>query len=376
MFADALKHRLARSLDEFHRDNYDKHRFGERTYIRRFKDYLRFKLGHHRKNLRFRLEKIVEPYFDKLENTSKLLADDQSRELLVDLMAYRILGFRHIKLPTNTPQYWKILGEQTKIIDQAGERINTAFMHFWLGRTRINRFGVDVEVFIQPRAIMSQLFLSQYRFERKGTIIGIEPGDTVFDCGGCWGETAVFFAYLAGNEGQVVSFEFIPSNLKIFRQNVDLNPNLRDRIQIIENPLWSTAREKLYFSDNGPGSKLKTEPFDGMAGTVEIATIDQVVKSKSLDKVDFVKMDIEGAELDALKGGESTIRKFKPKLAISLYHSLDDFCDIPAYLDSLNLGYQFYLHHATIHTEETVLFAHIPAAASIPFSNLSQAKQI
>jgi hypothetical protein len=68
-------------------------------------------------------------------------------------------------------------------------------------------------------------------------------------------------------------------------------------------------------------------------------------------------MDIEGAELPALRGAEATLRAFRPKLAIALYHRLDDFIDIPAYLDGLGLGYAFFLGHFTIHSEETVLFA-------------------
>ena len=68
-------------------------------------------------------------------------------------------------------------------------------------------------------------------------------------------------------------------------------------------------------------------------------------------------MDIEGSEPEALKGVEKTIKKFRPKLAISLYHSLSDFSTIPQYLNSLNLDYLFYLDHRTIYQNETVLFA-------------------
>lgn len=68
-------------------------------------------------------------------------------------------------------------------------------------------------------------------------------------------------------------------------------------------------------------------------------------------------MDIEGSELPALRGAEETIRKYRPKLAISIYHSLSDFIDVPANLVSLGLDYEYYLDHCSIHSEETVLFA-------------------
>ena len=68
-------------------------------------------------------------------------------------------------------------------------------------------------------------------------------------------------------------------------------------------------------------------------------------------------MDIEGAELLALNGAIETIKKFKPKLAIAIYHSMSDFISIPKWIDDLNLGYKLYLDHYTIHTEETILYA-------------------
>ena len=87
----------------------------------------------------------------------------------------------------------------------------------------------------------------------------------------------------------------------------------------------------------------------------------EIIKLDDIDymrkKIDFIKMDIEGAEFNALKGAEKTIRKFMPNLAISLYHSLEDFISIPIYLNSLNLNYKFYLDHHTIYQNETVLFA-------------------
>jgi hypothetical protein len=73
--------------------------------------------------------------------------------------------------------------------------------------------------------------------------------------------------------------------------------------------------------------------------------------------VDFIKMDIEGAELPALKGAVETIKKFKPQLAIAIYHNMEDFTAIPKWIKGLGLGYQLYLGHYTIHGEETVIFA-------------------
>jgi hypothetical protein len=68
-------------------------------------------------------------------------------------------------------------------------------------------------------------------------------------------------------------------------------------------------------------------------------------------------MDIEGAELAALRGAERTLRRDRPRLAISLYHKPEDFYEIPEFLAGLGAGYRLYMDHYTIHEEETVLFA-------------------
>ena len=93
------------------------------------------------------------------------------------------------------------------------------------------------------------------------------------------------------------------------------------------------------------------------AASVSTLKIDDVVGTAEFPKVDFIKMDIEGAEQQALRGAVGCIRRFKPKLAITVYHSLQDFWEIPQWIDNLGLGYSFNLRHFTIHAEETVLFA-------------------
>ena len=67
-------------------------------------------------------------------------------------------------------------------------------------------------------------------------------------------------------------------------------------------------------------------------------------------------MDIEGAELAALQGAMQTISKFKPKLAISIYHHFDDYQSIINYIAGLNIYQNMVVGHYTIHREETVLY--------------------
>ncbi len=68
-------------------------------------------------------------------------------------------------------------------------------------------------------------------------------------------------------------------------------------------------------------------------------------------------MDIEGAEFDALKGAEKTIKKYKPKLAICVYHNPLDIVNIPLYIKELVPEYKIFLRHYSESSSETVCYA-------------------
>ena len=87
---------------------------------------------------------------------------------------------------------------------------------------------------------------------------------------------------------------------------------------------------------------------------IELTDIDSEVGD---DKVTFIKMDIEGAELNALKGACKTILKNRPRLAICIYHKPEDICEIPEYLLSLVPEYRFWIRHYSSNEWETVLYA-------------------
>ena len=71
----------------------------------------------------------------------------------------------------------------------------------------------------------------------------------------------------------------------------------------------------------------------------------------------FISMDVEGSELEALRGAETLMKDSRPDLAICVYHALNHIWDIPLYLNDLCLGYKFYLRNYTSFIAETVLYA-------------------
>jgi len=298
---------------------------------------------------------------DGLTSVYGRLGDDASRAMLVEMLAYRLMGPHRVKLRVNTPEYWARREALQSLVNQ-NETIDINFLGMHLNRMSLAAIGYPIDLYFMPLGAMNTFVLKQYAYSRRRPAITARPGDYVIDGGGCYGDTALFFANEVGEHGRVFSFEFAPANLALHHRNVDLNPELSPRVEVVPNPLWQTSGEVFYFRPFGPATQVtegRTAAFDESVAATTVA-IDDFVRDRGLPRVDFIKMDIEGAELKALKGAERTIRAFTPSLAISIYHSDSDFIDIPQYVDHLGLGYELFIDHCTIYGEETVLFAARP----------------
>jgi len=345
-FWTSIAGELLSSSNNFFSDNIDHVRFAGQVSLRRS---LRDRLLQLAATRRISLRPFTDPSkvqevlsLPGLPETYRALEDRDSRNLLVKLLAYRILGPRRVKLPTNCPEYWKTVEHAKRYLVEA--KVIRDFPV--LGTLDLYAIG-DLRLIGHRMTIVNAFLLEQYRCERAG--VRVEPGDIVVDAGGCLGDTALFFAKDAK---RVFCYECIPSNIRILQKNLELNPDRAHKISVVAKALHREPGKVLRFSDNGPGSRAVAEGIE-----VTTDTIDNLVSSGRAERVDFIKMDIEGAEMDALIGAERTIRSYRPRLAISVYHSLPDFVRIPRWIASLNLGYKFYLEHFTIHEEETILFA-------------------
>lgn len=361
-FLHCLNIKLIESLpNNFGKDNFDEFRFGafpSKSIKEKVKDLLRKKFTPNYEILQCKddYESLISKYGEDLSLIFTNL-DEKTQKLFVDIIAYRILGYTKVKLPLNSKFYWESL-EKAESLKVGNETINPNFMHFMLERFNLSKIGYDIELFFSVLGIAIDFIIEQYACKiSEDHIIQADNADIILDIGGCWGDTALYFAHKAGDSGKVFSFEFIPNNISIFKMNLEINPKLQERITIVKNPVSDSSNQIVYYKDNGPGSSVSTEMFEGYSGKTETLSIDDFVQQQNLPRVDFIKMDIEGAEPLALQGALNTIKNFRPKMAIAIYHSLDDFVNIPNWIADLNLDYELFIGHYTIHSEETVCFA-------------------
>ena len=299
---------------------------------------------------------FAAPHLDQLQWLDQRLADDESRDLLRQLIAFRALGYHCVKLPTNRPELWADI-QRLERMAEGSETIPANFLGWELPKLDLQSIGFPIQLFFLPYGAVILFLLQQYCCQTSAGPIEVRDGDVVVDAGGCWGDTAIYFSFKVGSRGKVFSFEFLPENLAIYRRNLELNPELAQRIELLPHPVWSSGGKELFVAGNGPGTTVTPTRKSADDAVVSTMSIDQLLDRPDVTRIDFIKMDIEGAELAALHGAEQTLKRFRPRLAITVYHQLPDFWEIPQYIDSLGLGYRFYLRHFTIHSEETVLFA-------------------
>lgn len=168
------------------------------------------------------------------------------------------------------------------------------------------------------------------------------------DCGSYDGESAISYWKFYNKKCKVFAFEPDPDNQKKIMSRFK-NEN---QFIIIGKGCWSSATT-LSFSNKGDMSSAISEDGDS---SVEVTTIDEVVGN---EKTAFIKMDIEGSELEALRGAEKVINRDMPILAISAYHKQEDFITLIPYINSIHSNgkhYKLYLRHHGCTSTELVLY--------------------
>ncbi len=268
-----------------------------------------------------------------------LLDDFESKKSLFRIVWYRFFGFG---LTISTDKYLAMLRSVSSLFS------SQEFLGF--KKADLGPIDSSISMFCRPTGILSNFILKQYEYKN----IGAKEGDTVIDAGAFCGDTSLYFLEKINRRGKVWAFEFVPLHLCIFEKNIKTN-NAEDII--IPVPLSiSSFSGKAFYTENEESSRISLIKNVKYSKPVETVTIDDFFYKKDIP-VDFIKMDIEGEEYNALVGALQTISKYKPTMAICIYHSLEDFIRIPCFLKSLKIGYKFYLKHSHHKELETVLFA-------------------
>ena len=203
----------------------------------------------------------------------------------------------------------------------AWERTETARGSFW---TCSDEQRADL-----VQVVSEQEDRSEHRYETAAAfgpvdappmLLRVEPGDVVLDLGAHIG----VFTRIALDRGaaRVVAVEPDPVSVESLRRTFEVE--IADgRVVVVE---VAAAEDCARGSIVGTGIRatVMASPFDPRCRPCECATVDEIVARLKLDRVDFIKLDVEGAEPWALCGAVETIRRFKPSIACCIYHHPND----------------------------------------------------
>lgn len=153
-------------------------------------------------------------------------------------------------------------------------------------------------------------------------------GKTIYDIGGWEGVFSMFFSRKTGSSGKVFAFEPNPKNYNRILENAALN-NFKN-ITVFNLGLGKKKyRSKLIFDNEFTGMGNLENSFNSnstvkksLSIDVEVDSLDNIISGKKIPAPDFVKIDVEGLELDVLEGMKKIIKKKKPSLFIEI-HGID-----------------------------------------------------
>ena len=219
-------------------------------------------------------------------------------------------------------------------------QFSTPTRHFWAKKGGEFKDGRSLLVYVLAE---NDWIMSRPR------AVPVRAGDVVVDVGahvGTFGDDA-----LRRGASKVVMIEPDPVNVECIRRNFS-KEIASGKVTVIPEGAWSSQSVMSFGvgrGNSGTGSLVLKE--DG-AKTIDVPVrpIDDMLRQAGVEKVDFFKFDIEGAEREALKGAAVTLARWRPRIMLDAYHRPDDAEVLPAVILSANPGYRYECALCAVHS--------------------------
>lgn len=268
-------------------------------------------------------------------------------------------GYKYIKYGTFWRKYYRRHKEDLVALksmladDRSAETIDCLVKY---RRTRRKKYLHKVaEVAYQTYTFSKDLPPIKYRSSQYFLdILKLSENEVFVDAGAYTGDTIFSFAeHTSGKFKKIIAFEPLERLAEQLRQSINASNLDASKIDIYGVGLDSECKEVLFTNDSAGSKADKTGSIPA-----KLVVFDDFLSEKERSQVTLVKMDIEGAEREALRGMAKTIASYHPKLAICIYHLPDDWWVIPSYIRQLYPAYRFFVRqHEIRFASETVLYA-------------------
>lgn len=174
----------------------------------------------------------------------------------------------------------------------------------------------------------------------------------IIDAGGFIGDTLISFINAGIVPGKYQIYELEEKNYRKLLKNIKTARKKGVKVRTVKKGLYSDNKTLYFLADRDSSQIVDYETPD----SIDTVKLDSDLRFAP----DFIKMDIEGSEKEALKGSAETIKKYSPTLAICIYHLKDDFRTIPLLIKKINPAYKhFWIEHYQLGYNETVLYVSV-----------------
>ncbi|GAB6039375.1 FkbM family methyltransferase [Endothiovibrio diazotrophicus] len=190
----------------------------------------------------------------------------------------------------------------------------------------------------------------QYRHPR----VQAAEGDLIVEGGAYVADTTSMYCESVGKRCRIYAFEPSQENHRDLLAGI-ARDGLEEMVVPIKRGLWSSSATLGFRADFHERGAYRIAD-EGGTEEIEVEPLDRFVEREGI-RVDLIKMDIEGAEVEALKGASETIRRFRPKLQISIYHCSEHYFEVAHLIKALVPSYRLFIGHHSPTIEETVLYA-------------------
>ena len=220
---------------------------------------------------------------------------------------------------------------------------------------QLKNHGIDDSLIINAGKMIDDMSKRQY-FDLPELKENQLEKEIFVDAGSFDGTTSLLFLDWCGDKiGKVFAFEPEEKNAGLCKANLEEKFRTIQKVSgggyaIVRSGLWN-QKDVLHFQSGASGASMVSEEGDIC---INVDCLDNMLND---EPVTFIKMDLEGSEYNALLGAEKTIAKYKPKLAISVYHKPEDIWELPGLILSMNPDYKFWFGHYSTAAAETVLYA-------------------
>ena len=221
-------------------------------------------------------------------------------------------------------QYFSIIRLGAEIKDKAKLVLAASIESNPLSRkafpNTLNLYNLTIKIGISKFRVKDKLSIRVLDSSYEATSmkkLNLQRGNVFIDMGAHIGKYTVEVAREVGTEGKVISVEPFPSNFAMLKENISLN-RLKN-VELVNMAAWNCSEQLRFFIGDSSAHGGVYSNYGLSSILVKAEKIDRIIADAKLSHVDWVKIDVEGAEYEVLQGLEETLDRFKPRLLVEVW---------------------------------------------------------